>query len=399
MKIRGFLVEPGHIESALAHCPLVKRACVVPRMSKPGKRYLVAYVVPQPNEQTKTELATAIREFARDRLPGHLVPSSIVLMEALPLKSNGKVDRSSLPPPDDQTRVEGGPPRDEMERLVSDEFARAPGIHAWARHDSFFDRGGDSLLALSLFATLEKTLNRNLPLVSLFSSTRPSLSLPRFSERGISSGPGLEPDASMSGPRVVEIKRGHFNVPFFLVPGGTGGMAEMMMYARLMNNLDRDQAVYGLVGSDDATVPERAASYVHQMRMLQPKGPYALGGECVGGIVAFEMTQQLLAQGQEIALLLLMDTWRPGDADTRPPAMLKSKWSVSRVGLSNLRRLLRNESWLRVAVTLKQKTAFWLRAVQHIEQTHAIPPKGLSQPRHTTRQFGQRSKGPLRRLA
>ncbi len=110
VKIRGFLVEPGHIESALAHCPLVKRACVVPRMSKPGKRYLVAYVVPQPNEQTKTELATAIREFARDRLPGHLVPSSIVLMEALPLKSNGKVDRSALPPPVDQPRVEGGPP-------------------------------------------------------------------------------------------------------------------------------------------------------------------------------------------------------------------------------------------------------------------------------------------------
>jgi radical SAM protein with 4Fe4S-binding SPASM domain len=152
-------------------------------------------------------------------------------------------------------------------------------------------------------------------------------------------------------------------------------MAEMMMYARLMNNLDRDQSVYGLVGSDDASVQDRAASYLHQMRKVQRKGPYALGGECVGGIVAFEMAQQLLAQGQEVALLLLMDTWRPGDADPRPSAMLKSKWSVSRVGLANLRRMLRNENWLRVAVTLKQKTAFWLRAVQHIGKTLQYRPK------------------------
>ncbi len=188
-------------------------------------------------------------------------------------------------------------------------------------------------------------------------------------------------------------------MPFFLVPGGTGGMAEMMMYARLMNNLDRDQAVYGLVGSDDATGPGASGILCTSNAHAATQRSIRSRWRVCRIVVAFEMAQQLLAQGQEIALLLLMDTWRPGDADTRPPAMLKSKWSVSRVGLSNLRRLLRNKSWLRVAVTLKQKTAFWLRAVQHIGQTPAIPPEGLSRPRHTTRQFGQRSKGPLRRLA
>ena len=88
-------------------------------------------------------------------------------------------------------------------------------------------------------------------------------------------------------------------------------MAEMMMYARLMDTLDRDQAVYGLVGSDALASRRRAASYVHQMRMVQPEGPYAVGDEYMRGIVAFEMAQQLVAQGHGVALLLLMDTWRP----------------------------------------------------------------------------------------
>ena len=171
-------------------------------------------------------------------------------------------------------------------------------------------------------------------------------------------------------------------MPFFLVPGGTGGTAELMIYARLMRSLHRDQAVYGLVGSPHSTVQERAASYIDQLRMAQPKGPYALGGECVGGIVAFEMAQQLLAQGHEVALLLLMDAWRPIKTNARPLAILKSKWSIWRVGLSNLTSLLRNKrrhrdlrGWLRVAATMKQKTAFWLRAAKHIGQTRLYQPK------------------------
>ncbi len=369
VKIRGFRVEPGAVEVVLSRSPLVKRVCVVAR----NKR-LVAYVVAESVERSPSELISIIRGFARERLPHYLVPSAFVLLETLPLKSNGKVDRSALPPPDDQTGVEGGPPRDEMERLVSDAFARALGAQSIGRDDSFFDRGGDSLLALNLFALLENTLNRNLPLVSLFEHQ----TVARFAAflRTLDSlEPACSPDASVSGPRVVEIKRGQSKMPFFLVPGGTGGMAEMMMYARLMRNLNRDQAVYGLLGSRHATVQERAASYIHQMRMVQTNGPYALGGECVGGIVAFEMAQQLVAQGEEIALLLLMDTWRPIDADAKPLAMLKSKWSISRVGFSNLTRLLRNENWFHVAVRLKQKTALWLRAVQHIGQTLQYRPK------------------------
>jgi thioesterase domain-containing protein len=145
-------------------------------------------------------------------------------------------------------------------------------------------------------------------------------------------------------------------MPLFFVPGGQGGLAELALYTGLMQHLDGDYSVYGLLAQglrrEDTplgTLPERAAAFVAKIRSIQPHGPYALGGECAGGIVAFEMAQQLAAQGQKVALLLLMDTWRPVPFDSlparyfhKPLEILKSRASAARAGIFNLLRMLRN---------------------------------------------------------
>ncbi|HTG74032.1 MAG TPA: AMP-binding protein, partial [Terriglobia bacterium] len=226
VKIRGFRVELGAVEVALGRCPLVKQVCVAAR----NKR-LVAYVVVEPVEHKPSERISLIRGFAREKLPHHLVPSAFVFLETLPLKSNGKVDRSALPLPTEETGIDGNPPRGEMERLVANAFALVLGVERIGRDESFFDRGGDSLMALNLFAMLENTFNRDLPLVSLFEHQTVA-QFAAFLRMLDSSEPACSPHPSASGPRLVEIKRGQSRMPFFLVPGGTGGTAELMIYAR-----------------------------------------------------------------------------------------------------------------------------------------------------------------------
>ena len=390
VKIRGFRVEPAEVEAALSACPLVKRVAVIGREFAAGGKRLTAYVVPDAAEGSRDgEIISIMRDFMRERLPHYLVPSELVLLESLPLNHNGKVDRRALPVPAANAVSRGKDfvvPRDEIERGVSQAFEQALGVQGIGVHDSFFELGGDSLSALRLFAMIESTFNTSLPLVSLFE--HPTIAelavLLRTREKPITPGSAL-----------VEIKRGRSEMPFFLVPGGHGGMAEMTLYAKLMSYLDREQPVYGLLSSN-TSVAERAAIFIREIRRQQPRGPYALGGECVGGVVAFEMAQQLIAQGQKVALLLLMDTWCPIDAGSfrgrffdRPLAILRSRRLVVRAGFSNLRRMLRDRLrhqprfravrwlyyWLDVALTLKQKTASWVCALKNVEATMRYRPQ------------------------
>ena len=100
VKIRGFRVEPGEVATALAGCPGVAHAAVILREDTPGKRRLVGYVVPAGGGDDDGELAAAVREHAASRLPGHMVPAAVVVLDALPLTGNGKLDRAALPAPD-----------------------------------------------------------------------------------------------------------------------------------------------------------------------------------------------------------------------------------------------------------------------------------------------------------
>ncbi len=282
----------------------------------------------------------------------------------------------------------------DIERRLLEIFERILRVRPVGLQDNFFDRGGDSLMAIQLLVLLEKAFDKALPLVSLFEH-------PTVAELSVLVGDWKRKESP--DPVLVEMRSGGSEMPLFFVPGGRGGMAELALYAGLMQHLDGDHSVYGLLAqglrrqdTPQRTLPERAAAFVGKIRSVQPRGPYALGGECAGGIVAFEMAQQLVAQGQEVALLLLMDTWRPVPTDSlraryfyKPIEILKNRGSAARGGVSNLLRMLRTfvreqpasglgswaSYWCSIIRRLGRKTVLWRTAIQNIEQTMRYQPQ------------------------
>jgi acyl-coenzyme A synthetase/AMP-(fatty) acid ligase len=156
VKIRGFRVELGEIEAVLARHPAVARAVVVARQDRPGDKRLAAYVVPVTGAAPAS--TTALRAHAAMSLPGYMVPSAFVQVSSFPLTPNGKLDRGALPPPDYGEPGSGRPPRSPREQMLCALFAELLGIPAIGIDDSFFDLGGNSLLAARLIARIRSVL-------------------------------------------------------------------------------------------------------------------------------------------------------------------------------------------------------------------------------------------------
>jgi pimeloyl-ACP methyl ester carboxylesterase len=176
------------------------------------------------------------------------------------------------------------------------------GVKSISLDQNYFDLGGDSPLAVQLFAQIEKTFKVKLPLATLFEA--PTIEeLARILRRE-ASAPRWSP--------LVTIQPAGSRPPFFCIHGAGGNV---LIYRDLSQNLGPDQPFYGLQspGLDGSRPPltrieEMATLYVKEMRKVQPYGPYFLGGYCMGGTIAYEMAQQLRAQGQQVALLALFDT-------------------------------------------------------------------------------------------
>jgi len=166
VKLRGFRIEPGEIEAALAAHPEVETAVVVPREDLPGDRRLVAYVVPAPEQAPD---AAGLRGHLELRLPSYMVPAAFVLLPALPLTANGKVDRGALPAPGvDRRPAETTPPRTPLEAEVAKVWGEVLGVERVGLEDSFWALGGHSLLATKVLSRLYDALGLELPLQSLF---------------------------------------------------------------------------------------------------------------------------------------------------------------------------------------------------------------------------------------
>ncbi|MEW5928740.1 MAG: amino acid adenylation domain-containing protein, partial [Gemmatimonadota bacterium] len=166
VKVRGFRVEPGEIEAALAAHPSVRESVVVAREDGPGEPRLVAYAVADGGAASPD----ALRAWLRERLPEHMVPSTFVLLDALPLSPNGKTDRGALPAPE---RAAGSAaayaaPRSEAEAALAAIWADVLGVERVGVHDHFFDLGGTSLLAVRVGSRVQEAFGVGLPLHALF---------------------------------------------------------------------------------------------------------------------------------------------------------------------------------------------------------------------------------------
>ncbi|WP_330241205.1 amino acid adenylation domain-containing protein [Streptomyces sp. NBC_00525] len=159
VKVRGYRIEPGEVETALLGCPGIREAVVIARDDT-----LVAYVV---GGNARVE---ELRNLLAERLPSHLVPAAFVCLEAFPLTVNGKLDRAALPAPDGTSFARGvyEAPRGEAERVLAEIWSELLGVERVGRNDSFFDLGGHSLLAVQVLSRIRARLGAAPSLQALF---------------------------------------------------------------------------------------------------------------------------------------------------------------------------------------------------------------------------------------
>jgi amino acid adenylation domain-containing protein len=166
VKIRGFRVEPGEVESVLAAHPDVAQAAVVVREDRPGDKRLVAYVVSGTEDLDQEQ----VREHVGKALPDYMVPAAVMVLDALPLTTNGKLDRNALPAPEMTGSAEGRAPETPTEVVLSGLFGEVLGLERVGAEASFFDLGGDSLLAMRLIARVRSVLEAEVSIRDLFAA-------------------------------------------------------------------------------------------------------------------------------------------------------------------------------------------------------------------------------------
>jgi amino acid adenylation domain-containing protein len=302
-RIRGQRVELSLIEAALLGLEGVREAAVAAREDAreggDAEPRLVAYIVP--NVQPVPDVHFIRQHLAR-HLPDHAIPGAYVMLEALPLNANGKLDRRALPAP--------GPERPDLgarfiapATLLEIELARIweelLGVHPVGLRDDFFDLGGHSLLAARLVTEIRRRLGRQVGLTALLE--QPTI------EHLVAV---MQQDASDLLEPIVPVQPQGKQAPLFFLHGDylSGGF----YCTSLARHLGPDQPLYALppCGLDGGAVPDSyagmAARHLEAIRRVQPHGPYRLGGQCNGGLIAYEIARQLEAQGERVEHLVLI---------------------------------------------------------------------------------------------
>ena len=171
VKVRGFRIEPGEVEAALAELPAVCAAAVVAREDRPGDVRLVAYVTAA--DAHRPPAPAALRDAVAAVLPAHMVPSAFVVLDRLPLTAHGKTDRRALPAPGDEARTETFvEPSTATERALAGIWAEVLGVERVSAGDSFFALGGHSLLAVQVVTRVRQVLGEEMALRTMFDVPR-----------------------------------------------------------------------------------------------------------------------------------------------------------------------------------------------------------------------------------
>jgi amino acid adenylation domain-containing protein len=350
VKIRGFRVELGEIEAVLEQHTSVRRAVVVADENTVGEKRLVAYLVPDPDAVLT---ARELRSHVQKQLPDYMTPAAFVQLATLPLTPNGKVNRSALPAPRpgdfeaDQNYVA---PRDAVERKLARLWEEVLGIHPIGVRTSFFDLGGRSLLAARLFTKISRAFGKDLPLATLFHS-------PTIEQLAQAVRPK---SASGSYTTLVAIQPNGSKLPFFCVHGGAGSA---LFLHRLAREMDPDQPFYGIEPEglngkrfQRTTVEQMAAHYLSEIRKVQTRGPYHIGGYCFGGLAAFEMARQLQQQGEHADVVAMFSASLRFNRVTEKRMSTVILAPKSKSTLARLRRLIRSP---RQAIGWRMASLMW----------------------------------------
>jgi amino acid adenylation domain-containing protein len=315
VKVRGFRIELGEIETVLAQHEKIRECAVIAWKADDGDSRLVAYLIGTHPSNTPSE--EALRQYIRERLPDYMVPSYFLWLEALPLTPNGKIDRQRLK---EMQETEGhpfhsqpsdaspylAPPWDDIEFRLLKIWAEILHIQSVDVSSNFFELGGHSLMAVRLMSRIRQEFGQEIALEMLFRFPTIAQLATVIRRRTTPTG-----EDSVLVPLQVHGAK----TPLFCVhpAGGTA-----FCYANLARLLGPEQPFYSLrlPGWVDAEnypdVQKQATLYIEAIRTVQQQGPYHLAGWSFGGIVAFEMAQQLQQQGQNVSLLAIIDSIVPG---------------------------------------------------------------------------------------
>lgn len=311
VKIRGFRVELTAIESILGKHSGVSEAVVIAQGLAEHKR-LEAYIVPKSDSPSSE---ASLRKFLGDQLPKYMLPTFFYYVNEMPLIPNGKVDYHALRELKKVRKVgedKGiGLPQTRTEKALAQLWCETLGLNEASIDQEFFELGGDSLQLVDVAVSVERKLGKKLPLADLARGTIRSLSITLDDMSPPTAVPGGSVVLLSSGIGVLGCK------PLFFVSGQAGD--DLGCYLHVVANLPEQQTVYGLqapgltIGQEFETIEQTAAYHIQALRAVQPSGPYFLSGFCFGGLLAFEMAQQLQALGERVDFLAILDYRHPGD--------------------------------------------------------------------------------------
>ncbi len=306
VKIRGYRIELGEIEAVLAQHENVSKCVVTAREKGNEVKYLAAYfILKKPQEQK--QLTEELRDLLNKSLPEYMIPATYTVLQELPLTLNGKVDRKALPEPEiednGQETNQNSEPQSPLEmqiRLIFSKVLDRKNIDADA---DFVTLGIDSLSAIKLLMEVE-SLGVKIPFEELYHNA------------SINSICNYIRDCSgqkyVWSPVVKLAGTSGNKPPLFLIHTTPG---DILGYINLVHYLD-DRAIYGIQslglyspGKAHKSIESMASYYISEMSNICPEGPYLICGWCFGGIVAYEMAQQLKRMGKQVAFLGLIETY------------------------------------------------------------------------------------------
>ncbi len=318
IKLRGQRVELQEVEHALRRNSFLKEAVAAASGDDSLRRFLVAYVVPVDRSAFSVERAK--RQLA-STLPAHMIPSSWVILGDLPRLPNGKVDRKGLPDPAALEKATGLAPANDVESGIKAVWSHLLNIDELDVTTDFFQIGGNSILGVVMLNRIEEQLGVIIPLDEFFNN--PTI-------RGLAAASKVEYVHSRN--LSVQLSSGHAREPLFCICG-------VHVYQELAASLGNERPVFGLFVPEELellapkevarkrliSVEELAAKYVELIQLTQPEGPYYLAGLSYGGVVGFEVAQQLKARGDEVALVAMFDSMLPSAIKINPLTWIRSK--------------------------------------------------------------------------
>ena len=304
VKVRGFRIELGEIDAALAEYPGVEQSVTIGTELTSGATALVSYIVPTDGGVVETSDVTS---FLSKKLPSYMVPSSVVVMDALPLNTSGKLDRKLLPTPVFETRAFRAPVTD-MERLVAEVFGELLGVDGVGLDDDFFELGGNSLIAMRAVSRLGNAISTDVPVRVLFTNSGVGTLADSL---GVGMRVGFETDRDNAIQVMMPIRVTGTERPLFCIHP-LMGLA--WPYAPLSAHVDRNVPIYGLQtpalteeGFDAQTLSDYVYRYADEIMKVQTEGPYRILGWSLGCVLAQGVAARIEKLGGKVSALILLD--------------------------------------------------------------------------------------------